>query len=255
MTTTRLPESTADTARRATAHGAILFDRRRFAQADAVSLDPQAWNDARPGNDSGGRGAVWYVRGEFGEGVLRHYRRGGLVGRVNRDRYLWSGEENTRSFREFRLLHELARRGLPVPAALAAGYVRDGLFYRADLLTALVPDARTLAQRSADDFPGAALWHRIGATLARFHAEGAFHADLNAHNVLIDAGGAVWLIDFDRGELRAPAADWSRANLQRLERSLAKLGATRNANWPEAWSALERGYAQGSASVPLTEAL
>lgn len=244
-----------DTVRTATAQGAILFDRRRLAQADAGLLQPMQWPDAVEATGQGGRGTVWFVRGEFGDGVLRHYRRGGLVGRVNRDRYLWQGEDATRSFREFRLLAALRERGLPVPAPLVAGYSRNGGFYRADLLTVLIPAALTLAQRLHADFPPAAIWHRIGETLARFHAEGAYHADLNAHNVMLDVEAQVWLIDFDRGELRTPAQGWQRDNLQRLLRSLRKLGLGSQPRGGEAWSQLERGYASGSnpaAAMPST---
>lgn len=249
-----IPQTSHDVARRATADGAILFDAHRFAQAGAEAFDPARWSGAQPGNGDGGRGAVWYVKGPFGHGVLRHYRRGGLVGRVNRDRYLWRGEDRTRSFREFRLLHELARRGLRVPSPLAAGYAREGLFYRADLLTALVPGVKTLAQRIAGDFPSGQTWERLGATLARFHAEGVFHADLNAHNILLDHQHDAWLIDFDRGELRTPARGWQQANLQRLQRSLHKLGAAADARYAAAWEALVRGYAQAQAAVSAAEA-
>src|SRR5690606_15608498 len=31
----------------------------------------------------GGRQAAWFVQGEFGQGVLRHYRRGGLIARLS----------------------------------------------------------------------------------------------------------------------------------------------------------------------------
>jgi 3-deoxy-D-manno-octulosonic acid kinase len=233
-----------DATRLATPDGAILFDRGRLAQADAHMLQPGHWQDAANDANRGGRGAVWLVRGEFGHGVLRHYRRGGFFGRLNRDRYLWRGEDATRSFREFRLLAELRRRGLSVPAPLAAGYSRQGPFYRADLLTALIADARTLAQRIAGDFPGTAAWTRIGATLSRFHAEGVFHADLNAHNVMIDARDEVWLIDFDRGELRRPARVWAQANLDRLQRSLRKLGAQRVPAFDAAWASLVDAYRQ-----------
>jgi len=37
--------------------------------------------------------------------------------------------------------------------------------------------------------------------------------------------GQLYLIDFDRGQLRPPAQAWRLANLQRLRRSLLKLGA------------------------------
>lgn len=218
-----------------TAEGAILFDRTRMAQADAALFDPR-----RGAPDTvqtrGGRGAVWSVRGDFGEGVLRHYRRGGLVARLVRDRYPWHGEDATRAFREFRLLAELVARGLPVPRPLAAHYRRAGLTYRADLLTELVPEARTYAERVAE----AALWPSVGRMLARFHRDGVWHADLNAHNVLVDARDQVWLIDFDRGRLRAPESSWHETNLLRLRRSLLKIGA--GAAFAEHWPALLDAY-------------
>lgn len=222
--------------RAATDEGAILFDSTRLAQADATVFDPRRRDAAV--DTSGGRGAVWRVRGEFGDGVLRHYRRGGLVAKLLRDRYPWRGEDATRSFREFRLLAELDARGLPVPRPLAAGYRRTGLTYRADLLTQLVPRSRTFAESFAE----AALWPAVGRTLARFHREGVWHADLNAHNVLIDADSAVWIIDFDRGRLRAPDASWQQSNLLRLRRSLFKLGAGLRGDWPARWVELLDAY-------------
>ncbi|HEY0197690.1 MAG TPA: lipopolysaccharide kinase InaA family protein, partial [Rhodanobacter sp.] len=35
----------------------------------------------------------------------------------------------------------------------------------------------------------------------------------------------LYLIDFDRGRMREPATGWQQGNLQRLRRSLLKLGA------------------------------
>lgn len=64
----------------------------------------------------------------------------------------------------------------------------------------------------------------VGALVARFHRAGIWHADLNAHNVLVTPDG-LYLIDFDRGRLRTPATAWQQANLQRLRRSLLKIGA------------------------------
>ena len=235
------------------ARGALLFDRRRIAQADRLLLDPKHWAErGRMESARGGRGAVCFVRGEFGEAVIRHYRRGGLVGRVIRDLYLWTGEDANRAFREFRLLARLSELGLPVPAPLAAGYARAGLFYRADLMTLAIPDSRTLAQALAAGQAEAFDWRGLGGLLARFHAAGAFHADLNAHNVMRDGAGTLWLIDFDRGELRAPALAWQRANLQRLARSLRKLGLQGEA-LAMAWSALGAGYAEAGGSAAACE--
>ncbi|SDD12490.1 3-deoxy-D-manno-octulosonic acid kinase [Aquimonas voraii] len=256
MNRSEIPSQASETvqeSRVTDARGALLFDRRRIAQADRLLLEPQHWaGRGRMEVARGGRGAVCFVRGEFGEAVIRHYRRGGLVGRVIRDLYLWTGEDGNRAFREFRLLAKLRDLGLPVPAPLAAGYARAGLFYRADLMTLAIPESRTLAQWLADGEAASFDWSGLGRLLARFHAAGAFHADLNAHNVMRDGAGALWLIDFDRGDLRDPALGWQRANLQRLARSLRKLGLQGEALTP-AWSALSMGYAEAGGSAAACE--
>jgi len=229
-------------ARLTDADGALLFDRLRIAQADRALLDPAHWAErGRIEAARGGRGAVYFVRAEFGEGVIRHYRRGGVVGRFNRDLYLWTGEDRTRAFREFRLLARLLALGLPVPAPIAAGYRRHGLFYRADLMTLAIAETHTLAQELKRDGGRRLDWMALGALLQRFHAAGAFHADLNAHNLLIDGGGALSLIDFDRGDLRAAAPGWQSATLHRLLRSLRKLGL-QGAALSASWQQLNVGY-------------
>src|SRR5690606_1208472 len=113
---------------------------------------------------------------------LRHYRRGGLIAKLFDDQYLWLGASRTRSFTEWRLLAELYKRELPVPAPVAARYVRSGLVYRADLITEELPPSKTLANLMAELDPQA--WQAVGKTVARFHAQGVYHADLNAHNIL-----------------------------------------------------------------------
>lgn len=236
------PANAVDVRRAQFAQAVILFDGRSVSQATPEQLDPSGWPDSQLLRGRGGRGMATLVRGDFGEGVLRHYRRGGLVGRLIADRYLYLGESRVRCVREFRLLAELYHRGLPAPRPLLAGWRRTGLFYRAELLTRRVPDSMTLAERIAAGGTGS-LWQPIGLTIARFHREGVFHADLNAHNVLIDGAGQVWLIDFDRGSLRPPAREWQRANLRRLRRSLEKLGGLDEA----AWDALLGGYEAGMA--------
>jgi len=115
--------------------------------------------------------------------------------------------------------------GLPVPAPLLARYVRKGLRYQADLITRQIPAAQTLADMLSAQALDAALATKVGRVLAGFHAKGIWHADLNANNVLVDAGGKVWVIDFDRCARRRPSLNWQLANLQRLLRSFRKLQA------------------------------
>lgn len=227
------------------ADGAILFDAMVSPQVDGDWFAPGYWRERGAlRTQAGGRGGIAVIAAPVGECVLRHYRRGGLVARLLGDRYLWRGADRTRPFAEFRLLAEIARRNLPGPAAVAARYVRHGLFYRADLITRRIAGARTLAECLAAGQLDAALADTVGELVARFHREGIWHADLNAHNVLVTTEG-LYLIDFDRGEVRPAAAGWRRSNLQRLRRSLLKLGAARQGEAAfdsGLWAPLMRGY-------------
>jgi 3-deoxy-D-manno-octulosonic acid kinase len=226
-----------------TARGAMLYDASRCGQPDERIFDREAWR-ARGVLDeaAGGRGTVAFVREGECRWVLRHYRRGGLVARLLDDAYLWTGAGRTRAFREWRLLRELRAAGLPVPVPVAARYVRSGLVYRADLVTEELPARRTLAQALAQSPLDAKAWRAIGACLARLHARGVQHADLNAHNLVLGPQGEVYVLDFDRGRIRSRGA-WERAVLARLQRSLRKV----TANLPPdrfddaAWRALLAG--------------
>ena len=238
-----------------TSDGAILFDAAAVAQASAFASDwfePDYWRarDAAT-TASGGRGGITFARTPCGDWALRHYRRGGMVARIMGDRYLWSGEERTRSFVEFRMLAELSGKGFNVSRPVAARYQRNGVHYRADLITHYIPDAQTLAHCLNGSGIDRALAERVGIGVARLHAAGAYHADLNAHNVLIDAHN-VWLIDFDRGDLRTPQQSWQLENLARLRRSLIKVGAA-NEGEPaferEIWQPLMHAYEKFLATV------
>lgn len=208
-----------------TADGAIVYDPALGAVPTVEWFDAAHWGPL--GRAAGGRGGVFFVETPVGACALRHYHRGGLAARVSADVYVWTGAARTRAFREFRLLARLAGQQLPVSLPVAACYRRSGLGYRADLLTRRIEGAETLATRLARGDLDAPLAQRVGRTLARFHRAGAWHADLNAHNILVDADGGVSLIDFDRGRMRKPRLAWQQANLGRLLRSLLKLGARR----------------------------
>lgn len=234
-----------------TADGAILFDAGALAQGgefDARWFDPEFWRvQNRATIAPGGRGSIVFAHTPHGDWALRHYRRGGLVARVLGDRYLWNGAEHTRSFAEFHLLHGLASRGFDVSRPIAARFRRHGAHYRADLITQFIPDAHTLAWQSQHDSIDAPMARRVGEAVARLHAAGVYHADLNAHNVLIDPD-KIWLIDFDRGELREPQDAWRLANLSRLRRSLIKIGAAQSGETAferEIWQPLMAAYESG----------
>ena len=221
----------------------ILYDAELPIHAEPALFEPAAWRQRGQWLGSAqGRGETVFIGDGTHEYVLRHYRRGGLPGRLVRDHYLWAGLTRTRAWREWYLTAELYRLGLPVPRPVAAQVVREGLFYRADLMTVRIPAAISLAQTLAKTPLSMAQWQAIGACLRRFHDAGVDHADLNAHNILL-AGDAIYLIDFDRGRLRVPGR-WRHANLARLLRSLRKLyNESLNIAFTEAdWQAVLAGY-------------
>ncbi|WP_297835115.1 3-deoxy-D-manno-octulosonic acid kinase [Thermomonas sp.] len=205
-------------------YGAVLFDRSQVRQPDPAWFDPAHWGDAAQPVAGSGRGGAWFIDLGEGEAFLRHFLRGGLVARFNRDLHFWRGIQHVRSFSEFRLLRQLRAKKLPVPMAYAAWYRREGLQYRAAILMQRLPNVRSLAELAhSEDVP----WEAVGQLVARFHRAGVDHADLNAHNLLFDPKWHGWMIDFDRSRVRIIASGWREANLLRLRRSLRKVRGKR----------------------------
>jgi 3-deoxy-D-manno-octulosonic acid kinase len=207
----------------AAGEGAIFSNAAFGFEPPAAWFEPRYW--IARGAVIGaalGRGTTHFFEADGRRYVLRHYRRGGLVARLLEDRYLWHGENATRPVRELRLTMQMHAAGLPVPVPVAARYYREGWTYRGDLITGLLPDTETLAQRLERGEVSLTTWAAIGRCLRRFHDQGYCHADLNAHNVMLRGEDEVFLIDFDRGSRRSPGL-WRDANLTRLLRSLEKL--------------------------------
>jgi len=226
--------------------GGILYDASRLRKPAAELFATGYWQ-AQGGLQeiAGGRASVAIVTAGEERWVLRHYRRGGFIARFSRDRYLWLGAARTRSFAEWRLLAELRRRGLPVPAPVAARYVRGALTYTADLITEHLPDSRTLAEAITGAQLPREQWSAIGRTIAAFHREGVHHVDLNAHNIMLEHAAAprVYLLDFDRGRIEARGT-WEQDVLGRLRRSLEKVALQRPGVrfGNEEWQWLNEGY-------------
>ena len=127
---------------------------RSPAMPDEGWFDPDRWHGrVTVERQPGGRGTDRVPpRSTTRRWVLRHYRRGGAVARVLDDRYLYTGADRTRAFREWRLLRELAALG---PAGAETGRctlpARRTLLSRgpADRGAALAHDARAGARRGA----------------------------------------------------------------------------------------------------------
>jgi 3-deoxy-D-manno-octulosonic acid kinase len=221
----------------------ILYDAARVTNPVALPFDHRVADEAEPVVGEG-RGGVWRVLVDGQPMALRQYRRGGMVRHILHTAYLWTGLESTRAFREFRLLAALHAEGLPVPAPVATRVVRTLGWYRAELLTIWIPGARSLVARLSEQEQPATVWAAVGHTLRRLHAAGVDHADLNAHNILVDEVGAAFVVDLDRGRRRRGGRRWRRANLARLRRSLEKVHATGRALYftESGWTALLSAY-------------
>ena len=93
----------------------IVYDAEQVQHPRADLFDPGYWD--KRGCVTGeavGRGSAWFIDAPFGAAVLRRYLRGGMMARISRDRYLFTGWARSRPVAEFRVLERLAAAGLPV---------------------------------------------------------------------------------------------------------------------------------------------
>ncbi len=228
----------------------ILYDAELIENPTTSYFELENWRKRGGLNGTAkGRGTTAFVHHAGQEYVLRHYRRGGMVARFVKDRYIWRGLLQTRAWREWHFLAELWKKKLPVPQPVAARVLRQGLFYRADILIRRIPESETLADLLMESAMTVSLWQKLGQTLRNFHAAGVFHADLNASNILLDRQENFHLIDFDRGCWREPQRRWQQANILRLRRSLEKfLDKSQKVFYfsESDWQALLQGYEANS---------
>ena len=186
-------------------------------------FDPGYWDAQHKTVDRRvGRSTAYFFEENDVTHVLRHYWRGGVIGKFIRDSYLFTGIRRSRVYRELELLSTLDKMQLPIGKPIAAILTRHGLFYRGSVITQAIPSSANLLeilrQRELTDTEIVA----VARMLADFHRKGVDHADLNIGNVLLDTDGQPYLVDFDRGRIRKPNPSWQRTNIRRLERSFTK---------------------------------
>ncbi|WP_044407679.1 lipid IV(A) 3-deoxy-D-manno-octulosonic acid transferase [Thiomicrospira microaerophila] len=229
------------------AHTHTIVDTRYIADdIRDQAFSPDYWRTQNKIiGHSTGRNQVWFIEHNQQKMVLRHYYRGGFIGKGLKDQFFGSSAISSRAFQEFRLLNWMRTQGLPVPRACGARYQASGLFYRADILIELIPHSQDLFTHLCQQPLAIETWQAVGRTIARFHQAGIYHADLNCHNILLDSLSTIWLIDFDKCE-RRPPGQWQNANLARLERSLHKEQAANPTFYfsTENWRWLRDAYAQ-----------
>lgn len=158
--------------------------------------------------------------------VLRPCRRGGWIGRFNRDHYF--GYE-ARPFHEVAVTEHLRTHGVPTVEMLAGAvrWIVPGC-YRGAVVSREVPDALNLWQalQRAAASERSALCAAAAATTRRLHDAGAVHPDLNLQNYLLRRDGGEWralIIDCDRVRLAPVSPRDRRAAFARLCRSIRRL--------------------------------
>ncbi|OED64519.1 3-deoxy-D-manno-octulosonic acid kinase [Vibrio splendidus ZS-139] len=209
---------------------AQIFEAEYWQQQDAISGSAQ------------GRGITWFIQLDGIQAALRHYRRGGLFGKLVEDQYRFSDWESTRCAMELNILKALANAGVNVPKPIAARAIKSGLLYRADLMSERIPNAKDLVDVLVNGPIDADVYRRIGQEVRKMHDAGVNHTDLNIHNILLDDSQRVWIIDFDKCGHQA-GDDWKEGNLNRLKRSFLKEVNKRQIQWQEPdWELLLQGY-------------
>jgi len=213
----------------------ILYDPEHISQIHADWFNQEYWQEENAVlGGAPGRGTSIFLKTPAGEAVWRHYHRGGLPGKFFKDQYLWQGLETSRPWKEMHLTQQLYDLGLPVPKPLAGAVKRQGLGYRADLITARIPGVVPLADflpTAAEEQQKLAL-EAAAQVIKRFHQAGLNHTDLNPRNILVNPESLeVWLIDFDRCLLVPVDTNTATDNLFRLHRAFIKLDKQRANTW------------------------
>jgi 3-deoxy-D-manno-octulosonic acid kinase len=211
----------------------IWFDECLLGEASERCFEHEFWHEkGRIIGSAQGRGTTWFIALDAMDAALRHYRRGGLFGKLIRDHYIFTAWENTRSYQEFQLLQVLIEAGVNVPKPIAARAIKSYFSYRADLLSQKIPNARDLVSILQDGQLSKSQYQKIGDEIRKMHAAQVNHTDLNIHNILIDDAGKVWIIDFDKCRQK-PGDTWKQSNFDRLKRSFLKEVHKRGIHWSE----------------------
>ena len=132
----------------------------------------------------------------IGPVIVKHYRRGGLLGRFVKRTYLRCG--NPRCQAEYAQLENARGLGINAPEPIAYAY-KGYLFYQAWLITREIINQQSLASLSSLDPERAeAAKKLLLKQILLLQDKHIFHTDLHPGNVLVDDNDRVFIIDFDK---------------------------------------------------------
>ena len=216
-------------------HTRIWYNEQLLSPPVEECCDPLYWQQNNKVIGSAqGRGTTWFIQLDNIQAALRHYRRGGLFGKLVFDRYFFVGWEKTRSYCEYQLLQYLAQQGVHVPQPIAAKVIKRGWCYQADLLSEKITNAHDLVSILQKYELASDMYIKIGKEIRKMHDTNVNHTDLNIHNILIDNEHKVWIIDFDKCYIDN-GDRWKKENIQRLLRSFIKEKNKRNIKWDDSF--------------------
>jgi 3-deoxy-D-manno-octulosonic acid kinase len=158
---------------------------------------------------------------EAGPVVIKFYKRGGWMARVNKELYLRISK--IRSRKEFEFLVRAGKAGVSVPTPVAF-VSRGGLFYRAWLITKEIADPVSFAQLCLDERKNVLdLIPEISRNIRLLIENGIHHVDLHPGNILIDKKRKIYIIDFDRARCcSAAGSDLAEKYQRRWARAIRK---------------------------------
>ncbi|WP_038178878.1 3-deoxy-D-manno-octulosonic acid kinase [Vibrio rhizosphaerae] len=223
----------------------VWYDEALLSVPPEQCFDVGFWQQQeRIVGQASGRGTTWFIQLDNVQGALRHYRRGGLFGKLVRDHYLFCQWDKTRSYQEFQILNHLRNAGVNVPRPIAARAVKKNVCYQADLITEKIPNARDLVTILQENALRDEIYVKIGQEIRKMHDAQVNHTDLNIHNILIDEQEQVWIIDFDKCMIQSDG-DWKENNILRLKRSFLKEQLKQSICWNlSSFDCLYRTYSE-----------
>jgi tRNA A-37 threonylcarbamoyl transferase component Bud32 len=189
--------------------------------------------------DAAGRGTMLkFPLTEEHAGIVRKYKRGGMVRLVLRDSFFF----RNRPLSEFLTHCVLVERNLPVPLLLGVCWKQQGCFISGALATKEIAGSdldtwlrycnHTIEEKTA-------MLHLCGQTIRLFHDTNVYHRDLQLKNIFVHNNTPV-LLDFDGATIDRPVRRfWRGYSLLRLKRSFDKLGHER-----ELFERLIHGYGE-----------
>ncbi len=172
----------------------------------------------------GGRSSVSFHRlDNLGPLVVKHYRRGGLLGRLVKRRYVRWGK--SRSQLEFELLLKARDLGINVPEPLLFAN-RGYPIYRTWLVTREIKSPLALARLSLNDEKRTRqAMTAVGEQISRLIDHRILHVDLHPGNIVVDQQDRVFILDFDKGKIfRGPKAKLRDRYINRWQRAVSQHG-------------------------------